>query len=92
MNAMSRRAGSARVDRSCSSARELLWLISARQNILFSLDGEEADAFLPVQFVDGQFEPGPATLTVDGETRSLTRLDTAAERDLLEQAEFLCRK
>jgi hypothetical protein len=61
-------------------------------NILFTLDGAEADAFFPVQFVDGQFEPGPATLTAGGETTPLTRLDPAAEHDSLQAAEFFCRR
>jgi hypothetical protein len=59
-------------------------------NILFELGGKTADAFFPVQFVDGRFEPGPATLTVDGEAAPLTRLDPGEQRDLLERAEFFC--
>jgi hypothetical protein len=46
-------------------------------HIVFDLDGQAADAYFPVVFADGGFAPGPATLTVAGNTRPLVRLDIA---------------
>jgi hypothetical protein len=55
-------------------------------NILFRLNGDEADAFFPILFSDGGFEPGPPTLTVDGRSVPLTPV----EHDVLDRAEFRC--
>jgi hypothetical protein len=41
--------------------------------ITFDLDDSSAVASFPVVFADGGFAPGPATLTVGGNTTSLTR-------------------
>ena len=59
-------------------------------NLLFTLDGEPADAFFPVEFADEMFRPGPATLTVDGTTADLERLDPEADAGLVEAAIFSC--
>jgi len=55
-------------------------------NILFQLNGDEADAFFPILFSDGAFEPGPATLEVDDRSVALMPV----ERNVLDEAEFLC--
>lgn len=59
-------------------------------HLLFTLDGKPADAFFPVMSSGGMFTPGPATLTVDGETTDLERLDPEADADLLGGADFSC--
>jgi hypothetical protein len=56
-------------------------------HIEFDLGGEDADAFFPITFMDDQFQPGPATLTIGGETMPLTRL---AASELPDGAAFVC--
>lgn len=60
-------------------------------HILFELDHQEADAFFPIVTIDRLFMPGPATLTIAGDTIDLERLDAAGPHAaLLNGAQLRC--
>ncbi len=50
-------------------------------NILFRLDGAEADASFPVAFDGANFTDGPPTLTLDGEAFDLTPIASPIRGD-----------
>ncbi len=59
-------------------------------NLRFTLDGQPADAFFPVERVSDMFQQGPATLKVGSTTLDLEHLDETEDRALLDDAQFHC--
>jgi hypothetical protein len=74
--------------------RELISVTRQRDGgtttIVFELDGEEAEAFFPIQFENDMFLPGQPTLQQGGDVAPLERFDSPADAERLEGARFEC--